>query len=101
MTYCLAINVNEGIGFCSDSRTNAGNDNIGTYSKMHAFTWPGDRSFVLLSAGNLATTQAVVKKPNSDASNGLAPNLTTVRSMQEAAGDEHRVYNFPGKSSES
>jgi putative proteasome-type protease len=85
MTYCLAINVNEGIVFCSDSRTNAGTDNVGTYSKMHSFTWPGERSFVLLSAGNLATTQAVVKKLNSDVPNGLVPNLTTVRSMQEAA----------------
>ena len=85
MTYCLALNVADGIVFCSDSRTNAGTDNIGTYSKLHTFVWPGERIFVLLSAGNLATTQAVVKKLNADVPAGLVPNLTTVNTMQEAA----------------
>jgi putative proteasome-type protease len=85
MTYCLAINVNEGLVFCSDSRTNAGIDNISTYSKMHIFHWPEDRFFVLLSAGNLATTQAVVKRLNGDIPAGLTPNLRTVSTMQEAA----------------
>ncbi|MCW8904202.1 peptidase [Sedimenticola sp.] len=60
MTYCLAISVNEGIVFASDSRSNAGVDYIRTCSKMHRFFWAGDRIIVLLSAGNLATTQAVV-----------------------------------------
>jgi putative proteasome-type protease len=85
MTYCLAINVEDGLVFCSDSRTNAGTDNVSVYSKMHTFVWPGNRSFVLLSAGNLATTQAVVKKLNGDVPAGLFPNLSTVNSMQEAA----------------
>ncbi len=85
MTYCLAINVNEGLVFCSDSRTNAGTDNVSVYSKMHTFVWPGERAFVLLSAGNLATTQAVVKKLNSDVPAGLVPNLRSVESMHEAA----------------
>ncbi|MEW6678925.1 MAG: peptidase [Pseudomonadota bacterium] len=85
MTYCLAINVDQGLVFCSDSRTNAGTDNVSTYSKMHTFSWPGDRFFVLLSAGNLATTQAVVKKLHTDIPNGLVPNLQAVKTMQEAA----------------
>lgn len=85
MTYCLAINVNAGLVFCSDSRTNAGIDNVSVYSKMHTFCWPGERFFVLLSAGNLATTQAVVKKLNSDGSGGLMPSLRSVGTMQEAA----------------
>lgn len=85
MTYCLAINVDEGLVFCSDSRTNAGMDNIGSYSKMHTFTWPGDRVFVLLSAGNLATTQAVVKKMHRDIEQAIVPNLLTVSSISEAA----------------
>lgn len=85
MTYCLALNVDRGLIFCSDSRTNAGMDNIGSYSKMHAFTWPGERLFVLLSAGNLATTQAVVKKLHLDIEQGLVHNLLTVSSMMEAA----------------
>ena len=60
MTYCLAINVNEGIVFASDSRTNAGVDYIRTSTKMHRFCWAGDRIILLLSSGNLATTQAVI-----------------------------------------
>ncbi|MCP5278585.1 MAG: peptidase [Thiobacillus sp.] len=85
MTYCVAINVNEGLVFCSDSRTNAGTDCVSVYSKMHSFVWPGERVFVLLSAGNLATTQAVVKKLNDDIKSGLVPNLLSVGSMHEAA----------------
>lgn len=85
MTYCLAINVNDGLVLCSDSRTNAGTDNVSVYSKMHTFAWPGERFFVLLSAGNLATTQAVVKKLGADVAAGATPNLTTAASMQEAA----------------
>lgn len=85
MTYCLAINVNDGLVLCSDSRTNAGTDNVSTYSKMFTFAWPGVRFFALLSAGNLATTQAVVKKLNGDIPAGLVPNLSTAATMQEAA----------------
>jgi putative proteasome-type protease len=85
MTYCLAINVNEGFVLCSDSRTNAGTDNVSVYSKMHSFGWPGNRIFELLSAGNLATTQAVVKRINNDIAAALQPNLLTVQNMQEAA----------------
>lgn len=85
MTYCLAINLNQGLVFCSDSRTNAGMDNISAYSKMHTFIWPGNRVFVLLSAGNLAITQAVVKKLNRDVEQGELPNLLSVASMHEAA----------------
>ncbi|MBI5329394.1 MAG: peptidase [Betaproteobacteria bacterium] len=85
MTYCVAINVDQGLVFCSDSRTNAGMDNVGTYSKMHAFTWHGNRTFVLLSAGNLATTQAVVKRINLDANSGAPVSLLTVNTLQEAA----------------
>lgn len=84
MTYCLAINVEDGLVFCSDSRTNAGTDNISRYSKMHSFVWEGSRVFILLSAGNLATTQAVVKKLGNDVQQGLTPNLLTVAHMTEA-----------------
>ncbi len=60
MTYCLAISVNKGLVFASDSRTNAGVDYVTTYSKMHSFVWPDERFCVLLTAGNLATSQAVI-----------------------------------------
>lgn len=60
MTYCVGLMLNRGLVFMSDTRTNSGVDNISTFRKM--FTWevPGDRSITLMTAGNLATTQAVV-----------------------------------------
>lgn len=66
MTYCLAISVNKGLVFASDSRTNAGVDYVTTYSKMHTFVWPDERVCVLLTAGNLATSQAVINNIKSD-----------------------------------
>jgi putative proteasome-type protease len=85
MTYCLAINTETGFVLCSDSRTNAGFDNISMYSKMHTLVWPNNRVFALLSAGNLATTQLVVKRIQADLDNGAIPNLYSVNSMQDAA----------------
>jgi putative proteasome-type protease len=60
LTYCLAISVNKGLVFASDSRTNAGVDYVATYSKMTTFVFPQNRSLVLLTAGSLATSQAVI-----------------------------------------
>ena len=60
MTYCVAAAVSAGIVFASDSRTNAGVDQVAIYSKMSVLETPGERVVVLLSAGNLATTQSVV-----------------------------------------
>lgn len=60
MTYCVGIKVNEGLVFASDSRTNAGVDRISTFRKMFVFDHPGDRIFVLLTAGNLSITQSVI-----------------------------------------
>lgn len=60
MTYCVGILLNDGVVLASDSRTNAGVDNFATYCKMTVLERPGDRVIVLLSSGNLASTQAVV-----------------------------------------
>lgn len=60
MTYCVATLLDTGMVFLSDSRTNAGVDQINTFRKMHVFDRPGDRVLVLMSAGNLAVSQAVV-----------------------------------------
>jgi putative proteasome-type protease len=59
MTYCVAAAVRSGIVFASDSRTNAGVDNVAVFRKMHVFEAPGERVVVLLSAGNLASAQGV------------------------------------------
>ena len=60
MTYCVGMRLNRGLVFMSDTRTNAGLDNIATAKKMHTWEVPGERIITLMTAGNLATTQAVV-----------------------------------------
>jgi putative proteasome-type protease len=59
MTYCVALKVEAGMVFASDSRTNAGFDQISTFRKMVVYERPGDRFMVLLSSGNLSITQSV------------------------------------------
>lgn len=85
MTYCVAINTDQGLVFCSDSRTNGGLDNISVYSKMHTFVWPGERTFTLLSAGNLATTQSVIKRLWSDIESATPVNLRNADNMLKAS----------------
>jgi len=85
MTYCVAAIVDEGLAFVSDSRTNAGVDKLGTYSKLHRFFGDGERVFVLLSAGNLATTQGVLKSLERNIKSGVQPNLATAADIEEAA----------------
>jgi len=85
MTYCVAINTNTGFVVCSDSRTNAGFDDVSIHGKMHTFVWPGERVFALLSAGNLATTQLVIKRIHADLESGATPSLLSVKNMQQAA----------------
>ncbi|MED5432771.1 MAG: peptidase, partial [Pseudomonadota bacterium] len=60
MTYCVAMALQDGLVFAADSRTNAGVDQIATYRKLHKFRVDDERLIVILSAGNLATTQSVV-----------------------------------------
>lgn len=85
MTYCVAVIVNEGIVFCSDSRTSAGADQINTYSKMFSFGKSGNRQLVIMSAGNLATTQAVIARIEKDMTKLAPVNLNTVADLNEAA----------------
>ena len=59
MTYCVGIKLDAGLVFMSDSRTNAGLDQISTYRKMIVYERPGDRFMVMLSAGNLSVSQSV------------------------------------------
>lgn len=60
MTYCVGMLLDEGLVFLSDSRTNAGVDQINTFRKMTVFEQPGERVLVLLGSGNLAITQSLV-----------------------------------------
>jgi putative proteasome-type protease len=86
MTYCVGVLLDEGIIFASDSRTNAGVDNIGKFCKMTVFERRGDRVIVLLSSGNLAGTQAVIGVLNQRCVAGAAvPNLWSARTMFDVA----------------
>ena len=59
MTYCVGILLRDGLVMAADSRTNAGVDYVSTFRKMAVYELPGDRFIALMSAGNLATSQAV------------------------------------------
>lgn len=86
MTYCIGVMLDQGMIFASDSRTNAGMDNIAKFCKMTVFERRGDRVIVLLSSGNLAGTQAVIGVLNQRcAAEGSAMNLWSARTMFDVA----------------
>jgi putative proteasome-type protease len=91
MTYCVAVKVDQGLVFVSDSRTNAGVDHISTYAKMHTFFGDGERFFTLLTAGNLATSRAVVTRLERDIEEGAKESLGTVARLTGAADYVGRV----------
>lgn len=87
MTYCVALFLRDGLVFLSDTRTNAGVDHISTFPKSFIIEKPGERAMVLMTAGNLGTTQAVVNRViEGHAGEGETPaTLSTVPSMVGAA----------------
>lgn len=94
MTYCLGLCLNDGVVFASDSRTNAGVDYVTSYSKMHVFQPSPDRLFVILSAGNLATTQEVMNHIQRDIdhpANTVGTTLSNANYLFEAAEYVGRV----------
>ena len=62
MTYCVGMLLDKGLVLMSDTRTNAGVDNVSTFRKMFHWEVPGERIITVMTAGNLATTQAVVSQ---------------------------------------
>jgi putative proteasome-type protease len=87
MTYCVAMSLDVGMIFASDSRTNAGVDQIARFSKMRVFHREGDRLVVTLSSGNLSMTQNAVNILEQRArSPDKGPNVWNVESMFEVAG---------------
>lgn len=103
MTYCVGLKLNEGLVLLSDTRTNAGLDNVARFRKM--FTWeePGERAIAMVTAGNLAITQAVMNRlqeaiDTSDAEGTLlsAPTMHKVAqmvgdAMQQVQGKYHQT----------
>jgi putative proteasome-type protease len=83
MTYCLGIKTRAGLVMASDSRTNAGLDQVNVCRKMHLFVHPGSRVFIVLSSGGLSLCQSVLALLRDGFDRGLG--LATVASMYEAA----------------
>jgi putative proteasome-type protease len=82
MTYCVAVKVSEGIVMLSDTRTNAGLDNISRFSKMFTFEQKGERVIAMMTSGNLSITQGVMSR--------LRRNIQRV---EEEGGDVETVLN--------
>ncbi len=84
MTYCVAMRLDSGLVFLSDSRTNAGVDQVGTFRKMTVFENPGDRMMVLMTAGNLSISQSIRQIIAERTTTG-GKTVWTATSMYEAA----------------
>jgi putative proteasome-type protease len=94
MTYCLGIVLPAGLVLASDSRSNAGIDQVTRVRKFELFTQPGSRVIAILSAGNLATTQSVTSQIREALGSGTIDDLYAARSMFEIArivGDKLRA----------
>jgi putative proteasome-type protease len=87
MSYCVGLRLNRGLVFMSDTRTNAGVDNVSTFRKMFTWSTPGERVITLLTAGNLATTQAVISLLDERAKPPVerSPSLLKLPSMFQVA----------------
>jgi len=85
MTYCVALLLDEGLVFASDTRTNAGVDQVAIFPKMNVFEVKGDRVIVLLTSGNLGITQSVVNRLRDSVKADEGKHLHNANTMFEAA----------------
>src|SRR4029079_9597129 len=87
MTYCVAMSLDAGMIFASDSRTNAGVDQIARFSKMRVFARDADRVVVMLSSGNLSITQNAVNiiEQRARAGGDGEPHIWNATSMFDVA----------------
>ncbi|QUJ76408.1 proteasome-type protease [Sulfitobacter albidus] len=87
MTYCVGLRLNRGLVFMSDTRTNAGVDNFASTRKMFDFNVPGERNITLMTAGNLATTQALISllRERTHAADDRDPDILTQPTMFQVA----------------
>jgi putative proteasome-type protease len=93
MTYCLGIVLPAGLVLASDSRSNAGIDQVTRVRKFELFSLPGSRVIAILSAGNLATTQSVTSQIREMLNTGYDQDVFAAKSMFEVArivGDKLR-----------
>lgn len=85
MTYCVAIAVNDGLVYVSDSRTSAGVDMVNVYSKMYSYGIPGERQFTVLTSGNLATSQSVAARIKKDIRKKAQDNILAAEHLTDVA----------------
>lgn len=90
MTYCVGLLLDDGLVMAADTRTNAGVDNVGKFKKLYTWEKPGQAVFILLTAGNLAITQAVVSSltegtQKSAGAKSKTGNLLAAKTMFQAA----------------
>jgi putative proteasome-type protease len=96
MTYCVGLRLDAGLVLLSDTRTNAGIDNVAVYRKMFTFETPGERAIVLMTAGNLSVTQTVLAKLHHKLDNpeaGSNDSILRAESMLEVAEIVGRTLN--------
>lgn len=93
MTYCVGMSLNKGLVFMSDTRTNAGVDNVSVFKKMVTWENPGERVITLMTAGNLATTQATISllEERTKAPEDREPSIMEAPSMFQIARIAGRV----------
>jgi putative proteasome-type protease len=100
MTYCLAIQVKDGIAFASDTRSHAGVDYVSAYRKLHRFKTAAHNVVVLLAAGSLATTQEVVSRIQRDLDRNEGESLNSFQHLFEIASYVGRVSQLVQQSHE-
>lgn len=104
MTYCIAMRLNKGLVFMSDTRTNAGVDNFAAVRKLFTWSVPGERCITIMTAGNLATTQAMISLLNErlESAEDRDPGILHQKSMFQVARlvgatlKEVIAYSSPG-----
>lgn len=104
MTYCVAMRLNKGLVFMSDTRTNAGVDNFASVRKLFTWSVPGERCITIMTAGNLATTQAMISLLNErlESAEDRDPGILHQKSMFQVARlvgstlKEVIAYSSPG-----
>jgi putative proteasome-type protease len=94
MTYCLGIVTKDGLVMASDSRSNAGYDQVNSVRKMHTFEVPGERVFVLLASGSLSLTQSIITllRRDFDLGKGLA-QAPTMYDAARVVGEQVRIVS--------
>ena len=105
MTYCVGLRLKQGLVFMSDTRTNAGVDNFSITRKMFNFSVPGERSITIMTAGNLATTQALISllrersETSEDGKSGILYEPTMFQVARLVGATLKEVIGFSGPSS--